>query len=128
MWPRGRAAVDAVPAAPVASTHRWGDGPIPEAGRTDTRPPELETFERLERLVRSLVDRHRVLERECSHLRRQLADREARIHELDGEMRQLNQRRQDAVKRIDELLAQLDRLEERLAPPEASRAAGRGEA
>lgn len=78
--------------------------------------------------MRALVDRHRVLERECSHLRRQLADREARIHELDGDMRQLNQRRQDAVKRIDELLAQLDRLEERLAPEEAAPRTGRSEA
>jgi chromosome segregation ATPase len=104
--------------------HRWGDGPIPDAGRTTAQPPELEHFERLEQLVRALVDRHRVLERECSHLRRKLAAREARLHELDGDVRQLNQRRQDAVKRIDELVAQLDRLEERLAPQEASARAG----
>lgn len=69
-----------------------------------------------------------MLERECSHLRRQLGEREERLRELDARLLGMNQSRQDAVKRIDELLAQLDRLEERLAPPaEGARAGGRRE-
>jgi chromosome segregation ATPase len=96
-----------------------GGPPIPDAGR-DNRSPELSPFDRLERLVRTLVDRHKVLERECTHLRRQLADRDERVHELDARIRDMNQTRQDAVKRIDELLAQLDRLEERLTPAPAA--------
>jgi len=69
------------------------------------------------------VDRHRVLERECSHLRRQLAERDEQAHELDTRIRDMNQTRKDAAKRVDDLLAQLDRLEERLRP-ETSAARG----
>jgi hypothetical protein len=84
---------------------------------------DLENFERLEQLVRRLVERHLTLRRDHTALREAIAEREARLRGLDATLRQLNQSRQDAVKRIDELIAQLDRVEAQLEKrqgPEAS--------
>jgi chromosome segregation ATPase len=78
------------------------------------RAPDLENFERLEQLVRRLVERHLDLRRDHAALREALAEREARVRGLDATLRQLNQSRQDAVKRIDDLIAQLDRVEAEL--------------
>ena len=78
------------------------------------RVPDLDNFERLERLVRDLVERHLALRREQSSLRRTLGEREARLRSLDARVRELNQIRQDAVKRIDDLISQLERVEEQL--------------
>lgn len=75
---------------------------------------DLENFERLEQLVRRLVERHLTLRRDQAALREALAEREARLRGLDATLRQLNQSRQDAVKRIDDLIAQLDRVEAEL--------------
>jgi hypothetical protein len=75
---------------------------------------DLENFERLEQLIRGLVERHLELRREQSALREALAEREARLRGLDSSVRELNQSRQDAVKRIDELIAQLERVESEL--------------
>lgn len=79
-----------------------------EGGRT------VENFERLEELVRDLVDRHVRLRREHATLRQALADRDARLRNLDASLREVNQSRQDAVKRIDDLISQLERVEEDL--------------
>ena len=68
-------------------------------------------FERLEALVRSLVDRHRTLASSQRQLRERVAQRDARIKALDAQLVQSNQCRRDAAKRIDELIAQLDRVE-----------------
>ncbi len=77
---------------------------------------ELDRFERLDRLVRVLVGRFEALTREHREALVQLAKR-------DEQIRELNQRRQDAAKRLDEVLGCLDRLDadlERRAelPPE----------
>ncbi|HEU4427984.1 MAG TPA: hypothetical protein VFT98_04470 [Myxococcota bacterium] len=72
-------------------------------------------FERLEALVRSLVDRHRALNADRKQLRERVAQRDARIRALDARLVQSNQLRRDAAKRIDELAAQLDRVEAELA-------------
>ena len=37
---------------------------------------------------------------------------------LDGELLEMNQRRQDAAKRIDDLISQIDRIDASLAPRE----------
>jgi len=65
---------------------------------------EFDKFERLDQLVRSLVERYQVLEREHRDLTEQLADR-------DQQIRELNQRRQDAGKRLDDVLSRLDQLD-----------------
>jgi len=72
-------------------------------------------FERLEALVRSLVDRHRALNADRKQLRERVAQRDARIRSLDARLVQSNQLRRDAAKRIDELAAQIDRVEAELA-------------
>jgi peptidoglycan hydrolase CwlO-like protein len=48
-------------------------------------------------------------------LRRGLSESESRIRALDSDLLAANQRRQDAHKRIDELMAHLDQLDEQLA-------------
>ena len=68
-------------------------------------------FERLETLVRAMVDRHRALEEERQKLRAGLKEREARIKALDAQLVDMNQTRRDAAKRIDELITQLDQVE-----------------
>ena len=68
-------------------------------------------FERLEALVRALVDRHRALEDERQQLRAGLKEREARVKALDAQLVDMNQTRRDAAKRIDELITQLDQVE-----------------
>jgi peptidoglycan hydrolase CwlO-like protein len=73
--------------------------------------PESTQFERLEALVRTLVERHRAALSEQAQLRERLAQRDARIKALDAQLVGLNQRRRDAAKRIDELLAQLERVQ-----------------
>ena len=73
-------------------------GPQQDAAET------TEKFARLDRLVRSLVERHKALLREHEQTTAKLAER-------DEQIRELNQRRQDAGKRLDEILARLDQLD-----------------
>jgi len=86
------------------------DVPLGSRGRV----PDLENFERLERVVRELAERHLALRREHVSLQHLLAERESRLRGLDARMREHNQARQDAVKRIDDLITQLGRVEEQL--------------
>jgi chromosome segregation ATPase len=75
---------------------------------------DLKNFERLESLVRELVDRHAALRGEHAETLAQISLREERIDELEERVLALNQSRQDAAKRIDELISQLDRVEAEL--------------
>lgn len=59
--------------------------------------------------MEKLVARLRALRTENAGLR-------ALLQERDERLRELNQRRQDAIKRIDDLVVQLDELDERLEP------------
>jgi hypothetical protein len=45
---------------------------------------------------------------------RELGDRDHRIGVLEGQILELNQRRQDVGKRIDELISQIEHLDTRL--------------
>lgn len=73
-------------------------------------------FDRLERAVAALAEKHRETLREVTRLRERLEDRDGRIRELDGQILELNQRRQDVAKRIDDLVAQIVLLENQLGP------------
>jgi hypothetical protein len=53
--------------------------------------------------------------RENARLRVLLEEREQRIRMADGQILDLNQRRQDVAKRIDDLIAQILLLESQLA-------------
>jgi septal ring factor EnvC (AmiA/AmiB activator) len=68
-------------------------------------------FARLEALVQELVERHRALSAERGQLRERLAQRDSRLKALDAQLVESNQTRRDAAKRIDELVAQLDRVQ-----------------
>jgi peptidoglycan hydrolase CwlO-like protein len=65
--------------------------------------------------VRSLVDKYRVLQGENASLRVDLEGRDSRIRSLDDQILEMNQNRQDAAKRIDDLIAQIDHLDERFS-------------
>lgn len=71
-------------------------------------------FERLEAAVRELADRHAALREENAKLAGELAARDRRVEELEGELRRMVQTRRDASRRIDEMIAQIDQLEGRL--------------
>ena len=88
-----------------------GSHAIPDS---DVTTSGEQSFERLERLVRSLVDKYRVLLSENASLREDLEGRETRIRSLDDQIREMNQSRQDAAKRIDDLIAQIDHVDARL--------------
>ena len=70
---------------------------------------------RLDRVVRSLVERYQQLRSENVALRQALEESEKRTRALEHERLDVNQRRQDAVKRIGDLVSQVDALDARLA-------------
>jgi chromosome segregation ATPase len=65
-------------------------------------------------VVTKLVEEHRALRQENARLIRELGDRDHRISVLEGQILELNQRRQDVGKRIDELISQIEHLDTRL--------------
>ena len=71
-------------------------------------------FDRLERAIRSLVAQTRDLRGENAALRHELAEREQHIRDLDEKLLSANQLRHDAIKRIDDLVDQLDQVDSRL--------------
>lgn len=87
--------------------------PTPDAAESAAEI-EIAKFERLDQLVRTLVQRFASLQETHAQTLTQLAER-------DEQIRELNQRRQDAGKRLDDVLARLDQvdaqLERRLAIP-----------
>jgi flagellar capping protein FliD len=62
-----------------------------------------------------LVESNGRLRDENANLKRGLSEGANRIRMLDSDLLAANQRRQDAYKRIDELMAHLDQLDEQLA-------------
>jgi hypothetical protein len=65
---------------------------------------------RLERGVRKLVEQLQATQLQNQELQRDLETRESRVHELEAEVLAVNQRRQDALKRIDDLVQLVDRV------------------
>jgi len=64
--------------------------------------------------VQALAERYAGMRDENAKLAHDVAERDQRIAELEGEARRQNQRRRDAAQRIDDLVGQLDQLEGRL--------------
>ncbi len=79
----------------------------PVAPTTDHR----QVLERLEAAARSLLARLRLLHESNEALREEVRERDRRIEALESEMRELNQRKRDVAKRIDNLIAQIDRMD-----------------
>ncbi|MDP6978270.1 MAG: hypothetical protein QF570_06655 [Myxococcota bacterium] len=65
-------------------------------------------FDRLERVVAELIEERHRLGAENDLLRKELVQREQKIAELDSRLTQQEQRRTDALKRLDDLLAQVE--------------------
>ncbi len=63
----------------------------------------------------ALVERWKLTATENARLRELLEDRERRLRIADGQILELNQRRQDVTKRIDDLVTQIVLLEGQLA-------------
>ncbi len=76
--------------------------------------PELARFERLDGLVRELVERLQALGKENAALRDQLSERGTRVHELEEQQAAWTLLRESATTRIDQLVEQLDTLETEL--------------
>ncbi len=63
----------------------------------------------------ALVETNGRFRDENAKLRRDISEGERRVRALDSDLLAANQRRQDAYKRIDELLAHLDQLTDQMA-------------
>jgi len=116
--------LDGFPPPPVGSLQRRVDRPacvgeseIPDPGRQPAsgEQRDLENFERLDRLVRSLLERYSALQAETSGLRSQLEERDARVRALEEQVLEMNQVRQDVGKRLDDLITQIDHLDAQVA-------------
>lgn len=70
-------------------------------------------------MVAALVDKHQRALLQIAGLRRELAECDRRIRGQDQEIRKLRERREEAVKRIDLLVAELDRLDGQLGSRES---------
>jgi chromosome segregation ATPase len=73
--------------------------------------PKGDLLEVLTFRVESLVERHRKVRQEIEELSARLAEREKRIRELEKGMESAKRLRRDVGKRIDGLIAQVERLE-----------------
>ena len=82
-----------------------GGTPIPDD------PGRARDFDRLEAAVVALADQHKRALKDNESLRRAVEERDRRIRALEAETLELNQRRRDVAKRIDDLLAQMDQLD-----------------
>jgi len=76
-------------------------------------------FDRLERAVTALAEAHRRQLEENEQLRQKLEERNARIRTLEEQVLDGNQRRQEVIKRVDELIAQIDQLDSQLGTIES---------
>ena len=72
-------------------------------------------FDRLEVAISELAKSHGKLRDENAILRNEIEAGALRMRTLDSDLLAANQRRQDAYKRIDELIAHLDQLDAQLA-------------
>ncbi len=102
-----------MPGAFDESRSLWGVKRLPDVATA--RPPtavdsdaDVFDFDRLERVVADLIDERHRMSAENDLLREELVRREQKITELDSQLTQQEQRRTDALKRVDDLLAQVE--------------------
>jgi chromosome segregation ATPase len=82
-------------------------------GDVQEAPADEYDFDRLARAITALVVEQRSQRGENAALRRKLSDRDRQVKNLNDELIELNQRRSDAMKRLDDLIAQVDGFEAR---------------
>ncbi len=79
-------------------------------GSSEAEQDEFD-FDRLERVVAELLSMQSRLRGENELLRQELVERDQAVQGLDQEIALLKQRRLDAMKRLDDLVAQVDGFE-----------------
>nr|ADI22022.1 hypothetical protein [uncultured myxobacterium HF0200_01L06] len=84
------------------------------------------SFLRLERAVAKLVEEHERLLLDQTKLRNELAERDQRVAQFEKELLEAGQRRVDAAKRIDALIARLDEIESEVMAEATPVVAARG--
>ena len=89
--------------------------PVPRANREST------DFDRLERAVQVLAAEHAMLRGENAELREKLDQSALRIRGQDERLLAENQRRQDVMKRLDELLGRIEQHSPESANSDARR-------
>lgn len=80
-------------------------------GRDEKAAEPSFDFERLERAVAGLVERKQALESENAELLTALRDRDQKIRGLELRILEMGQRREDAIKQLNELIAHVEGLE-----------------
>ncbi len=107
------------PQLPSARTGKTGERKSVSASALEAAPAVVREaeydFDWLERALRSLISQQLALRRENADLQVMLAEAKLRVRSLDACVREEDQRRRDAVERIDELIGQIEALEPRLA-------------
>ena len=78
---------------------------------TDARPDHGDLIDLLEERLRDLVDRYQTQRRSIAELRAQAKEQDRRINELEARVYALNGARATATKRLDKLIAEIDRRE-----------------
>ncbi len=78
---------------------------------TDARPDHGSLIDVLEERLRDLVDRYRSQRRSIVAFRAQAKEQDRRINELEARVYSLNGARAMATKRLDKLIAEIDRRE-----------------
>ncbi len=106
----GNAQVSVAPPTNAAS-----QAPESVPRRTRTTAPESFDLARLERAVRVLLADQNALRQENADLYAQLRTATNQVQLLEDHLLASNQRRHDAVKRVDDLIASIEKLEPRLA-------------
>ncbi len=77
----------------------------------DARPDHGSLIDQLEERLRDLVDRYQSQRRSIGELRAQGKEQDRRISELEARVYALNGARTTARKRLDKLIAEMDRRE-----------------
>ena len=77
----------------------------------DNKATSAYTLERLEAVVAELVDSRRQLQAENANLRQQVHEQGQCLQGVENRLLDANQRRQDALKRIDDLIARLEQID-----------------
>jgi len=67
-------------------------------------------FDRLEGKINALIERYEGLQKEYRESSLQLAEREARIHQLEEQVRNLEEQRAEARRRLDGLIERLTQI------------------
>ena len=78
-------------------------------------------YPRLQRAVEALLAAHDGLRRANEQLRANLEARDDRVRDLEGALREQQQRRADAIARIDALVGELEDLDGRLERAEETK-------